>query len=49
MKWELVYIGSLNGMLLNSWSIYHPDFESRHWGGPIELASGDIVTLGMTS
>ncbi|XP_059450920.1 protein phosphatase 2C 70 isoform X1 [Corylus avellana] len=49
MKWELVDMGSLNGTLLNSRSINHPDSGSRHWGDPIELASGDIITLGTTS
>ncbi|GAV85716.1 PP2C domain-containing protein/FHA domain-containing protein [Cephalotus follicularis] len=49
MKWELVDMGSLNGTLLNSQPINHPDSGSRHWGDPIELASGDIITLGTTS
>lgn len=49
MKWELVDMGSLNGTLLNSQPINHPDTGSRHWGDPIELASGDIITLGTTS
>jgi protein phosphatase len=49
MKWELVDMGSLNGTLLNSRSINHLDSGSRHWGDPIELASGDIITLGTTS
>ena len=49
MKWELVDMGSLNGTLLNSRSINHPDSGSRNWGDPIELASGDVITLGTTS
>lgn len=42
-------MGSLNGTLLNSQSINHPDSGSRHWGKPMELTSGDIITLGTTS
>lgn len=42
-------MGSLNGTLLNSQSVNHPDSESRHWGDPIEIASGDIITFGSTS
>lgn len=42
-------MGSLNGTLLNSQPINHPDSGSRHWGNPMELASGDIITLGTTS
>lgn len=49
LKWELVDMGSLNGTLLNSQPINHPDSGSRHWGNPMELASGDIITLGTTS
>lgn len=49
MKWELIDMGSLNGTLLNSQSINHPDSGSRHWGDPIELASGNVITLGTTS
>ncbi|XP_033138602.1 protein phosphatase 2C 70 isoform X2 [Brassica rapa] len=48
-KWELVDMGSLNGTLLNSRSVSHPDLGSRKWGHPVELASGDIITLGTTS
>ncbi|KAG8636699.1 hypothetical protein MANES_15G025800v8 [Manihot esculenta] len=47
--WELVDMGSLNGTLLNSRSINHPDSGSRHWGDPVELTNGDIITLGTTS
>ncbi|KAK7308175.1 hypothetical protein VNO77_41772 [Canavalia gladiata] len=49
MKWELVDMGSLNGTLLNSKPINHPDTESRRWGDPMNLANGDIITLGTTS
>ncbi|KAM1301381.1 hypothetical protein ACFX2H_012425 [Malus domestica] len=49
MKWELVDMGSLNGTLLNSQPINNPDSGSRHWGNPVELASGDVITLGTTS
>ncbi|XP_028773950.1 protein phosphatase 2C 70 isoform X2 [Neltuma alba] len=49
MKWELVDMGSLNGTLLNSQPIKHLDPGSRQWSNPIELANGDIITLGMTS
>ncbi|XP_022722582.1 protein phosphatase 2C 70-like [Durio zibethinus] len=49
LKWELVDMGSLNGTLLNSQPINHPDSGSRHWGFPMELASGDTITLGTTS
>lgn len=49
MKWELVDLGSLNGTLLNSQPINNPDSGSRHWGEPVELASGDVITLGTTS
>lgn len=42
-------MGSLNGTLLNSKSINHPDTGSRHWGDPMNLANGDVITLGTTS
>ncbi|KAG6766092.1 hypothetical protein POTOM_030158 [Populus tomentosa] len=48
-KWELVDMGSLNGTFLNSQPISHPDSGSRHRGDPVELSSGDIITLGTTS
>ncbi|KDP40139.1 hypothetical protein JCGZ_02137 [Jatropha curcas] len=48
-KWELVDMGSLNGTLLNSHPINHPDSGSRHWGDPVDLTNGDIITLGTTS
>ena len=48
-KWELVDMGSLNGTLLNSRSVSHPDLGSRKWGHPVELASDDIITLGTTT
>ncbi|KAI3695039.1 hypothetical protein L1987_78027 [Smallanthus sonchifolius] len=49
LKWELVDMGSLNGTLLNSKAIHHPQTGSRHWGDPVELSSGDIITLGTAS
>ncbi|KAJ7954921.1 Protein phosphatase 2C 70 [Quillaja saponaria] len=49
IKWEVVDMGSLNGTLLNSRPINHPDTGSRHWGDPVELANGDTITLGTTS
>ncbi|KFK26172.1 hypothetical protein AALP_AA8G212200 [Arabis alpina] len=48
-KWELVDRGSLNGTLVNSRSVSHPDSGSRNWGNPVELASEDIITLGTTT
>ncbi|KAJ8766291.1 hypothetical protein K2173_022350 [Erythroxylum novogranatense] len=48
-KWELLDMGSLNGTLLNERPINHPDSGSRHWGDPVEISNGDIVTLGTTS
>ncbi|OWM74221.1 hypothetical protein CDL15_Pgr008534 [Punica granatum] len=49
LKWELLDMGSLNGTLLNAQPINHPDSSIRHWGDPMELADGDIITLGTTS
>ncbi|MCL7046503.1 hypothetical protein MKW94_028018 [Papaver nudicaule] len=49
MKWELVDMGSLNGTFLNSHQVSHPDTRSRLWSDPVELATGDIITLGTTS
>ncbi|KAM7259509.1 hypothetical protein ACFE04_015250 [Oxalis oulophora] len=49
MKWELVDMGSLNGTLLNSKPINHPDSGSRRWGDPFDLSSGDTITLGTTT
>ncbi|KAF8394424.1 hypothetical protein HHK36_020632 [Tetracentron sinense] len=49
LKWELVDMGSLNGTLLNSQAVIHPVSGSRHWSEPIELASGDIITVGTKS
>lgn len=49
LKWELVDMGSLNGTLLNSLPVQNPDSGSRQWSEPIELSSGDIITLGTTS
>ncbi|KAF9673905.1 hypothetical protein SADUNF_Sadunf10G0072500 [Salix dunnii] len=48
-NWELIDMGSLNGTLLNSQPISHPDSGSRHCGDPVELSNGDIITLGTTS
>ena len=42
-------MGSLNGTLLNSKPINHPDTGSRLWGDAMNLADGDIITLGTTS
>lgn len=42
-------MGSLNGTLLNSRSVSHPDSGSRKWSNPVELASEDIITLGTTT
>ncbi|GAB2295189.1 hypothetical protein Dimus_029364 [Dionaea muscipula] len=47
--WELVDMGSLNGTLLNSKRAHHHGSGSRYWGDPVELASGDIITLGTTT
>ncbi|KAM7488635.1 hypothetical protein LguiB_026119 [Lonicera macranthoides] len=49
LKWELVDMGSLNGTLVNSQAVHHPHSGSRHRGDPIELASGDVITLGTIS
>ncbi|GMJ01864.1 kinase associated protein phosphatase, ROOT ATTENUATED GROWTH 1 [Hibiscus trionum] len=49
LRWELVDMGSLNGTLLNSRPINHHDSGSRQWGNPVELASGDTITVGTTS
>lgn len=42
-------MGSLNGTLLNSRSVSHPDLGSRKWGQPVGLASEDVITLGTTT
>ncbi|KAL4556542.1 hypothetical protein LXL04_039198 [Taraxacum kok-saghyz] len=49
LKWEVVDMGSLNGTLLNSKAVHYPETGSRHWGDPVELNSGDIITLGTSS
>ncbi|KAG9457930.1 hypothetical protein H6P81_002438 [Aristolochia fimbriata] len=49
LKWELTDMGSLNGTHLNSRAVHHPDSGRRQWSEPIEIASGDIITLGTTS
>ncbi|XP_057849582.2 protein phosphatase 2C 70 isoform X2 [Cryptomeria japonica] len=48
-KWELIDLGSLNGTLLNSQPVSTQDSNSRQRSDPVRLASGDIVTLGLTS
>ncbi|XP_020101834.1 protein phosphatase 2C 70 isoform X2 [Ananas comosus] len=48
-KWELVDMGSLNGTFLNSQLVQHPDVGSRNWSDPVELADGDVITLGTSS
>ncbi|KAH9322225.1 hypothetical protein KI387_016864, partial [Taxus chinensis] len=48
-KWELVDMGSLNGTLLNSQPVSAQESSLRRRSGPVQLASGDIVTLGSTS
>ncbi|PIN04470.1 Serine/threonine protein phosphatase [Handroanthus impetiginosus] len=49
LKWELVDMGSLNGTILNSQAVHLPQSGSRHWSNPVELSSGDIITLGTNS
>ncbi|KAM3323701.1 protein phosphatase 2C 70 [Capsicum chacoense] len=49
LRWELVDMGSLNGTLVNSHAAHNPHSGSRQWGDPVELANGDIITLGTTS
>ncbi|KAG8370135.1 hypothetical protein BUALT_Bualt14G0085900 [Buddleja alternifolia] len=49
LKWELVDLGSLNGTFLNSQAVHHPQSGSRHWGNPVDLSSGDTITLGTSS
>ncbi|KAL5995941.1 hypothetical protein ACLOJK_026014 [Asimina triloba] len=49
LKWELVDMGSLNGTLLNSHVIRHPEMAQRNWSEPFELTNGDVITLGTTS
>ncbi|XP_062108409.1 protein phosphatase 2C 70 isoform X2 [Humulus lupulus] len=48
-RWELRDMGSLNGTILNSEPINHPDTGSRHWGEPVVIVSGDVITLGTAS
>ncbi|KAL8026251.1 hypothetical protein ABFS82_14G015500 [Erythranthe guttata] len=49
LKWELVDMGSLNGTILNSQTVHIPQSGSRHWSNPVELSSGDVITLGTSS
>ncbi|KAL8128620.1 hypothetical protein V2J09_017775 [Rumex salicifolius] len=49
LKWELIDMGSLNGTLVNSKVINHPDTRNRNWSSPVELTSGDLITLGTPS
>lgn len=49
LSWELMDMGSLNGTLLNFQAINHPDSENRNSGDPVDIASGDIITLGTNS
>ncbi|KAG8373046.1 hypothetical protein BUALT_Bualt12G0130100 [Buddleja alternifolia] len=49
LKWELVDMGSLNGTILNSQAVHHPQSGSRHWSNPVDLSSGDTITLGTSS
>lgn len=49
LKWELVDLGSLNGTLLNSRAVHRVQTGTRHWGDPVELNSGDVITLGTAS
>ncbi|CAA7388541.1 unnamed protein product [Spirodela intermedia] len=48
-KWELVDIGSLNGTLLNSQAVHNPELGRPSGSAPVELADGDIITLGSSS
>ncbi|CAH9085828.1 unnamed protein product [Cuscuta epithymum] len=49
LKWELVDMGSLNGTLVNSRVAHNSHSGNRQWGDPVELANGDIITLGTSS
>ncbi|XP_042464680.1 protein phosphatase 2C 70-like isoform X1 [Zingiber officinale] len=49
LRWELVDKGSLNGTFLNSQAIHHSNSGSRNFSDPIELADGDVITLGTSS
>lgn len=49
LKWELVDMGSLNGTMLNSHAVHLTQSGSRHWSNPIELSSGDTITLGTST
>ncbi|KAL6571513.1 hypothetical protein OROHE_003156 [Orobanche hederae] len=49
LKWELVDMGSLNGTTLNSQTVHLSQSGGRRWSNPVELSSGDIITLGTSS
>ncbi|CAA0829148.1 Protein phosphatase 2C 70 [Striga hermonthica] len=49
LKWELVDMGSLNGTTLNSQPVHLPQNGSRDWSVPVDLSSGDVITLGTSS
>lgn len=42
-------VGSLNGTLLNSQAVHNPDLGRPCCSAPVELADGDIITLGSSS
>lgn len=42
-------MGSLNGTLVNSRLAHNPHLGNRQWGDPVELANGDVITLGTSS
>ncbi|KAL5995937.1 hypothetical protein ACLOJK_026010 [Asimina triloba] len=41
----MVDMGSLNGTLLNSHVIRHPEMPQRNWSEPFELSNGDVISL----
>ncbi|KAL6526564.1 hypothetical protein OROGR_015654 [Orobanche gracilis] len=49
LKWDLVDMGSLNGTTLNSQTVHLPQSGGRYWSNPVDLSSGDIITLGTRS
>lgn len=42
-------MGSLNGTMLNSHAVHLTQSGSRNWSNPIELSSGDTITLGTST